>query len=191
VRPDACPSCGGTCCRDTARGTRVEHMGAAQYVHDCEACTGGTKHGAALLSALRERDLAWKALGEQVKQFQEVRVYVTKVQDKAWIAERERAVAVHKVKKAQEAQERLRKKLKALQQRILADADELASTSERHAVVLWLRNLECGLNLEGNPAAARIGAAADLIERGDHLTGDGSDAPKPPENDPPKTPSGA
>ena len=62
---------------------------------------------------------------------------------------------------------------------------------EREAVVLWLYALEYGLALEGNPAAATIRAAAEMIERGDHLIGDGSGAPKPLENDPPKTPSGA
>lgn len=94
-----------------------------------------------------------------------------------------------KLARSQAAKEVLRKRIKALE-RILADADDLAATSERHAVVVWLYALEYGLALEGNAAAASIRAAAELIERGDHLTGDGSPAPKPPQNDPSKTPSG-
>ena len=43
MTPEPCPVCKGKCCRDYYL-SRVVHMGAEHYQHDCDACQDGTKY---------------------------------------------------------------------------------------------------------------------------------------------------
>lgn len=125
MSPNACPSCGGTCCRDTTSGTRVEHMGAAQYVHDCEACTGGTKHGAALLSALRERDAAWRLLRQENHKHLEARAVIHELERQLAVALRQRNEAKKKLAQMRKAERERKRRNKELCARIFGENDKL------------------------------------------------------------------
>jgi hypothetical protein len=156
VSPNACPSCGGTCCRDTTSGTRVEHMGAAQYVHDCEACTGGTKHGAALLSALRERDAAWRLLGQENRKHLEARAAIHELVKQIAVANGQRDEAKKRARLSDKHAKGVRKQVQD------------AVKSERASVVAWLQR-EAEISTQEAPeTAGSFLLAADRIERGEH-----------------------
>lgn len=156
MSPNACPSCGGTCCRDTVLGTRVEHMGAAHYVHDCKACTGGTKHGAALLSALRERDAAWRLLGQENHKHLEARRAIYEL-------ERQLAVANGQRDKAKNRTRLFDKHARGVRKRV-----QNAVKTELSLVIASLRREAEILTHEAPETAGSFLLAADRFERGEH-----------------------
>lgn len=151
MSPNACPSCGGTCCRDTS-GARVEHMGAAHYVHDCEACTSGHKHQAALLQMMRERDGAKNLLFGQNARNLQLLFHLAELEKQIAKSNHQRDKALDRARLADKRAKSVRKQV------------EDAMNAERVAVATYLRELN-----DGSLFDLSLEEQADKILRGEHL----------------------
>jgi hypothetical protein len=131
-------------------------MGAAIYFHDCEACTGGTKHGAALLSALRERDAAWRLLGQENHKHLEARRAIYELERQLAVANGQRDEAKKRARLSDKHAKGVRKQVQD------------AVKSERASVVAWLRR-EAEISTQEAPeTVASFLLAAYQIECGEH-----------------------